>query len=112
MRGTQNMTNVSENLVNHPAIAAALQPPHFHVLAGLPGLYMPDSNEVYRTLTDARAGLLEYVERNDQDYESDMEVSYQTVDHVQWSDGNFRDYEVYVETVCTEPECLTELDSA
>ena len=35
---------------------------HYHVLTGLHG-YMPDNNEMYDTLDDAKAGLAEFVER-------------------------------------------------
>lgn len=30
---------------------------HYHVLTGLNGCYMPDNNEVYRTLFDAQEGM-------------------------------------------------------
>ena len=35
---------------------------HYHVLTGLRG-YMPDGNQVYDNLADAKSGLLEFVER-------------------------------------------------
>lgn len=97
------MTHVSDNLVNDPAVAAALAPPHFHVLTGLPGLYMPDDNIAVATREEARA----IVAETDDDGRREV---YRDADLAQWSnadyDGAAADIETAV-TECYESECMT-----
>ena len=89
---------------------------HYHVLTGLHG-YMPDNNEMYDNIADAKSGLLEFVERaKDDDVTDEQRDAINMAD-----DGTYAEFPLegsaspvfgveYAEIVdCYEPDCREEL---
>ena len=76
---------------------------HFHVLAGLCGLYMPDENYVYRTRGEAEQGARELA----QQFRDDGERVSGSAKGGYFKIG--KDYCVEV-TDCDQVECLSDLE--
>ena len=92
---------------------------HYHVLTGLHG-YMPDNNEMYNNLADAKAGLLEFVERAKDDdviYTDEQRDAISIADDGMSAEFPLEDIAhpvfgvEYAEIAdCHEPDCGEELD--
>ena len=89
---------------------------HYHVLTGLHG-YMPDGNQVYDNLADAKSGLLEFVERaKDDDVTDEQRDAINMADDGMSAEFPLEDIAhpvfgvEYAEIAdCHEPDCREEL---
>jgi hypothetical protein len=78
---------------------------HYHVLVGLCGLYMPDSNVVFTSKREAQSYARDEAERARDDGERVRKIPH--AGHGYYQVGDSHCIEV---ADCDQPECLSDLD--